>query len=351
MFEDSKITKLSLDYFTKVFGQYLSPIGLMKVITVNSASCLYPRPPLIQVAPSREFKSKLTEMAWRFFNRDRYLDLSGDETVHGLKNAYGTPFPQSKKFETLVILSGKCLCVDEGNLLLRAMSGKGKIRWLSGFSQLYSKGHYDYVSELGSFRIVGRISLIINITTDLYAKSENVLRDTTLGQRSVTLFTWLKDSEKVHVRENFRRFRGLKPKITLSEPYDRTIKNLGEYRGELASLAKDYAILGVRNLSETLEVTEGMATQNARLNQRNRLCKDDMDVVRMLRGYTINPRRKNFVRVVGFLKEGRSYSDIIHLLRRPRSYYSTISRWKNIAQNRGLLDQGVERPEWWKELS
>jgi hypothetical protein len=351
MFEDSKMTKVSLDYFTKVFGQYLSPVGLMKVITINSAKCPYPRPPLIQVAPSREFKSKLTEKALRFFNRNRYLDLSGDETIHGLKNSYGKPFSHSKKFETLVILHGRCLCVDEGNLLLRAMSGRGKIRWLSACSQLYSKERYDYVSELGSFRVVGRITLIINITTDLYAKAENVLRDTTLGQRSLTVFTWLKDSEKVHVRENFRKFKKLKPEITLSEPYDRAIKNLGEYRGELTGLAKDYAVLGVRNLSETLEVTEGMATQNARLNQRNRLCKDDIDVIRMLRGYTINPRRKNFVRVVGFLKEGRSYSDIIHLLRKPRSYYSTISRWKKIAQNRGLLDQGVERPEWWKELS
>lgn len=350
MFEESPNTKESIGHFTRVFGQYLAPLGHARVLNINSAGCPFPPSSGIYVMPSREFKSKLSDHAQKFFSRNRYLDLSGDETLHGLKEAYGQEV-QGLKFDYLVNLHGKCVMIDESNLTFEAMNTRSRYRLLATLSKLYSDGYADYKSEIGSFRLWGRISFVFNVVSELFAKTENVIRLTTLGQRSLIAYGWLKDEEKVHIRENYRKYGALKPKIRLDEPYTRTIKNMGEYRGELTSLAKDYAILGVRNLSETLEIVEAIASSNARFNFRNYLCDDDIKIVRMLRGYNINPHRTTFVMVVGFLKEGRSFRDICHLLGKPYpTYKSTISHYKRLAEDRGLLDYGIERPEWWREV-
>ena len=137
---------------------------------------------------------------------------------------------------------------------------------------------------------------------------------------------------------NFENTRKLKPKIKIEERYSKKIKNISEYRKDLEHYAKDYGILSVRNTAECLDIVTAIASENARFNQRNYLSEDDIKLVRMLRGYNIDPVVPDKPRVVGFLKEGRSYKDICHLLGRPRSYYSTISHYKKEALLRGVLD-------------
>lgn len=348
VFEESPNTLYALKYFSKVLGQSLAPMGLARLLVITGASNPNPRCCGIFVAPSQEYKSTLSALAQRFFSKDMYLELSGDETLHGLKKTYGERV-NAKDYEYLLNLHNKCLIIDEGNLLLQAMNTKSKYRLLSSIAKLFTSWRSDYKSELGSFRVVGRITIIMNIVTELFAKMEFVLRMSTIGQRSYIGFTWLTDKEKIRIRENYRKFRKIKPEIRI-EPYRRTIKNLGEYEGELVSLAKDYAILGIRNLTETLHITEALACQNACLNGRNYLTEDDIKVVRMLRSYVSDPRKTDTIRVIGFLKEGRTYRDICHLLNKPLHFKTTISRIKKRAEMRGILDYGIDRPEWWKDL-
>ena len=94
----------------------------------------------------------------------------------------------------------------------------------------------------------------------------------------------------------------------------------------------------MRSTAECLDIVTAIVSENARFNLRNYLTQDDINLARMLRGYNIDPMVPDEYRVIGFLKEGRSYKDICKLLGKPASYKSTISHYKKKATQRGVID-------------
>jgi hypothetical protein len=325
-FEESPTTDRILAYGSIRLGQYISPMVLIKALAIHSAESPYPRLPVIHEARSREFKSITLKLASQMFDKDMYIWMSGDTTINALKNEYGTD------------LDGKSLNLDEGSLLFNAMHKRSSNRWLTGVSHLYSEERYKFGIERESFELTGRISLVINIPAPQFYKHKQELFDVTLADRAFIPHSWLKAEEHRQCKERYERTAKLKPHIFIIERYSRTIRNLNEYKDELWAYAKDYGILAVRSPAECYDIVQAIASENARINLRNYLTQDDMNVVRMYRSYNVDPKVPDEPRVIGFLKEGRTYRDICHLLGKNERYKSTISHYKKRAELRGALD-------------
>lgn len=326
LFEESPNSLKAYNYFNKRIGQHIAPVGLLKVLSIHSAGSHYPRLSVLHEARSREFKSVTSSLAKRFFDKDMYMYIVGEKTIHGMVKDYGEDWDE------------KCIIMNDGNLLFKAVAKRGRERWMSATSVLLTEGKYPYSDNIQSFTITGKISIIINLATPSFSRHKNEIFESTLGNRMFIAHAWLKEKENIQCKRNFANTKRLKPKVKITERYSRRIKNISEYEKDLEHYAKDYGILSVRSTAECLDIVTAIASENARFNNRNYLIEDEIALVRMLRSYNVDPRVPNEPRVVGFLKEGRSYKDICHLLGRPRSYFSTISHYKKKAVERGVLD-------------
>lgn len=326
LFEESPKSKRVYVYFNKRIGQFLALIGLLKVLSIHSSSSTYPRLHVLHEARSREFKSVTSSLAKKFFDKELYIYITGEKTIHGMLKDHGEDWDEI------------CIIINDGNLLFKALGKRTRERWLSAMSVVLTEESYKYSDNVQSFEITGKISIIINLATPSFTRHKNEIFESTLGNRLFIAHAWLKERENLRCKKNFENTKRLKPKVKITERYNRRIKNIREYSKILEHYAKDYGILSVRSTAECLDIVKAIASENARFNQRNYLTDDDIKLVRMLRGYNIDPMVPDEPRVTGFLKEGRSYKDICHLLGRPRSYFSTISYYKKKALQRGVID-------------
>lgn len=325
-FEESPVSGKIFNYFNTRIGQYIAPIGLLKALAIHSAGSAFPRLSVLHEARSREWKTKTTELAMQMFDKEMYLHIEGEKTLHGIKRDFGTDF------------DGKCIILNDGNLLFKSLSKRGRERWLSGISVLMTEKRYEYTDNVQSFILTGKISVLINIVTRAFTRHKNEIFETTLGDRMMIVHPWMKEAYNIQCKRNFDASKGLKPKVLITEHNTRAIQNYKEYEKELLAYAKDYAILSVRSTPECMDIVKAIVRENARINDRNWIDEDDIMLVRILRKYLIDPDVPNEHMVVGFLKEGRNYKDICHLLGKPSSYYSTITYYKKQALQKGALD-------------
>ena len=116
------------------------------------------------------------------------------------------------------------------------------------------------------------------------------------------------------------------------------VENVGEYRKAFIEFGKDYSALSIRSFLGCVDQVEALAVSHAVLNGRNRLCGDDMEVVRMARGYLVNPSCPNRSRIVALYQQGRSQRDICLLLNRDyEKYRPYVSKVLKKARMRGVI--------------
>lgn len=328
MWEDSPLSEKVFQHFNTRFGQMLAPLGLLKVLSIYSSRSEFPRLPVMHEARSREFKGLTMRVAMRMFTKDWTIPIEGEKTIHCMEKDYGDDW------------DGKCVCVDDANTMFSDMAMRTRQRWLSAFSMLISGKKYEYGDKVnGSFTITGRISLLINLAAPSYSMHKNELSNTTLGNRLFIVHRWLPIAENRECKKNFTETMGLKPKfLKIEEHYNRRVRNFSDYEGRVEQLADDYSALAVRSPSECQDIITAIVRENARLNERNYVCDDDIMLVRMLRPYNKDPMMPDKPRVVEFLRQERSFSDIIKLLGKSRSYYPTLSRIKKEAKEKGAID-------------
>jgi hypothetical protein len=327
MFEESPTSERIFDYFNRRIGQTIAPIGLLKSLAIYSAGCSFPRLALIHQGRSREHKSNTTNMVTQMFSKEMYIHIVGEQTIHRIAENYGTD------------LDGKCILIDDGNLLFSNLAYRTKMRWLSLVSTLLTQRKAVYGDKMNEFTLTGRVSLAINMATPSWNRHKNEIFETNLGNRAFIVHPTFTDYQRIEARKTFKETKKVKPHVFISERNNRTIKNLSEYEEELLAYAKDYAILSIRNTTECQDIIEAIVKTNARINDRNYVCDDDLRLIRMLRQYNIDPNVPDEPRVIGFLKEGRSSKDICHLLGKPlKTYKSTISYYRKKGLERGTLD-------------
>jgi len=329
MFKDSLITKRILRYGSIRIGQFVAPRLLAKVFSINSAESPYPKHALIDELHSRRgFKTVTSDLAMSMFHKDLYMDLAGDATIHGMEGIYGKDW------------DGRCIMVDEGNLLFKAMAKRSSQRWISAIATLFTRKRYEYFSERRKFVITGNISFVINVNPAVWMRHKEEIYELNLGDRANILHGWMNSEETFACKKRYKETMGFKSGVFIEERFNKPIRNLNDYGGQLKSYAMDYGTLGERDSTECLDVVTAIASENARLNQRDYLTNDDINVVRILRNYCAFPlSAKRGIKILMLLKEGKRPIDICHLLHRPpKQLLPLISYYKKKYLIRGALD-------------
>jgi hypothetical protein len=326
MFEESPISRKIFRYFDKRIGQTVAPIGLVKALAIHSAGSSRPRLSLMHVARSREFKSVTMMFAKKMFSEDMYVYIGGEQTVHRLKKDYGED------------LNKKAILVNDGNMLFSAMARHTKDRWLGGMACLLTERSFPYGDNVDSFRLHGKISLLINLATPAFNRNKSEIFNTTIGNRLWIAHSWLTEEHNFQCKRNMDSTKGLSSNVFITEHYNRTIRNVSEYDKELVRFAKRYGVYSVRSAPECLDIVTAIACENARINHRNYLCEDDMELLRSLEDYNIDPLVPEHHRIIQGLRDELSPSDICHILHKSPSYKTTISKVKRKATESGALD-------------
>ena len=169
LFEESPKSKKVYSYFHRRTGQVLAPIGLLKVLSIHSSASTYPRLNLLHEARSREFKSVTSNLARKFFDKELYLYITGEKTIHGMRREFGEDWDKI------------CIILNDGNLLFKALGKRTRERWLSAISVLLTEENYSYTDNVQDFILTGKISLLINIATPSFTRHKKEIFESTLG--------------------------------------------------------------------------------------------------------------------------------------------------------------------------
>jgi len=149
----------------------------------------------------------------------------------------------------------------------------------------------------------------------------------------------MNEEERLLCQNTFGKTMWMRPPLYIKERYNEPIENLDDYDKELTVYAKEFGTLSMRSASECKDIIKAVASENARINRRNFLCEDDMRLIRMVKPYIKDPLHSQEQEVIGYLKEGRSYTDICHLMgREPKQFKPLISYYRKKALLRGVLD-------------
>lgn len=326
--ESSENSLKILEFFSENYGQLIAPVALFKACAVVSAKLSWPRLSILNVAPTRQFKSVTSNRIERIFPASYSIHVGSDFTIHSLYK------------ETKGNVNKKCLFINDGTLLLTSKSKRGKDRLINALAEMLSDGKYHYGDFQNSFDLKGKCTLVMNMTLEAFNRYENQLLSNTFLERFLTVFHNMPQKEQ-HNYYDTREERSKKdskvfPRKLMVKPLK--AENVNEYRKAFVEFGKDYSALGIRSFLGCVDQVEALAVSHAVLNGRNKLCEDDMKVVRMVRKYLANPSSPNKSRIIELYQQGRSQRDICLLLDRDyEKYRPFVSRVLKVARMRGVI--------------
>lgn len=325
--ESSENSLKILEFFSENYGQLIAPVALFKVCAVVSAKLSWPRLSILNVAPTRQFKSVSSNLIEKMFPANYSFHVGSDFTIHSLYK------------ETKGKVDKKCLFINDGTLLLTSKTKRGKDRLVNALAEVLSDGKYHYGDFQNSFDIKGKCTVVMNMTLEAFNRYENSLLSNTFLERFLTVFHNMPGKEQ-HNYYDLREERNENAKVFPRKLTVKTLKveNVGEYRKAFIEFGKDYSALSIRSFLGCVDQVEALAVSHAVLNGRNRLCEDDMEVVRMAREYLVNPSCPNRSRIVALYQQGRSQRDICLLLNRDyEKYRPYVSKILKKARMRGVI--------------
>ncbi len=120
----------------------------------------------------------------KVFSKEFWIDLRSDFTMNSLSR-YRTDLAE-----------GKCLFVNDGTTLLASKSQRTKNRLVGGLSELLSDGSYTYEDFGGKFSLQGKVTMVINMTSEVYQNYKDRLLGLTYSERLLTVHKVLSKQEK-----------------------------------------------------------------------------------------------------------------------------------------------------------
>ncbi len=328
MFSESPVSKSIWKYFNDKYGQMTAPIGLAKACSIVSpkTNSRYTSNVFV-VAPTRQFKSITSLDASQFFPKNQCIRIGSDFTMHDIVEHYKDKIDK------------RCMLINDGTLLLTSKSRRTRDRLINGIAELLADGRYRYGDRLSQLEMEGRVSVIMNMTSEMYEHNKNDLLGSTFLERFITLFYLMPIREQRDFLKNKESRRKMRPKTfkkRLKKPKKSVI--FGDFYAIFTQISEDLAILSGKSLFGTDDQIKAIAVAHAYLNGRSEICQDDVDFITSLRQYYNNPFAPNEHKIIQFAKEGRSQKDICLLLNMsPEKYRPYVSRVIKTAKLRGLL--------------
>lgn len=323
MFANSPISKKIFDFSKIKFGQTVAPICVLKACAIASNKLEYPRLNVWGVAPTRQYKTQSSKEIIRIFPEKSVIDLGSDFTIHGLHKEFGEDLDETT------------LNVNDGTILFASKSARAKDRLTGAFTELLSDEKYCYKDFKNQWTIKGKCTAIVNQTAESFNNYKNRLFGLTLSERFFTAHYRLTLSEqKQCMPQKLKNFH-LMDSITIKP---RQIKNLNKFTNTINKHSLDYSALSLRSYNGCRDVITALLKSHTILNGRNRITLDEIEFVKMMRPYLIDPFASNDHRIIEYLRQKRSYKDICLLLNKKPSYKAYISKVARKAKERGLID-------------
>jgi len=328
MFENSLVSKELFRYFNTKFGQVVTPKALLKSCATVSCKLERPRLSVMDVAPSRCLKTYTSTEVMDIFDRDFYIDIRSDFTIHALK------WYEQK------LLEGKCIFVNDGTTQFASKSQRTKDRLVSGLSELLADEIYTYEDFGQKFALKGKVTLVMNITSEAYQNYKDRLFGLTFSERFLTIHHVLTEPEKDEWVEKEERTKGMRFRRVITEDDIETeVEIPRKYYDIIKYLAEDFSYLSLRTFIGCQDLIKGTLKAHASLNQRNCICQDDIDFLRMIKDYLINPFSPYEGKIIRLRAHGFSYRDICKVIGKP-NYLQQVQRVCQKAELRGVLPYG-----------
>jgi len=327
MFEHSSVSKELFEYFNRKFGQVVTPKALLKSCVVVSCKLERPRVSMFDIAPSRSLKTYTSTEVMDIFDTDFWLDVKSDFTIHSLRR-------YEKKLK-----EGKCLFINDETTLFASKSQRSKDRLVGGLSELLADEKYTYQDFGTKFTLEGKITTILNMTSEAYLNYKDRLFGLTFAERFLTLHHTLTKQEKnewVAKEERFRKMR-FKKLITVDD-IETDVEIQKKYFNVIRYLAQEFSYLSLKTFVGCQDLIKGTLRAHASLNGRDHICRDDIEFVAMVKEYLVNPFSPYEGRIVKYRAQGFSYRDICKKLGKSSSYIGQIQRVVKKAELRGILD-------------
>ena len=330
MFNESNTSLKILEYFDTKYGQLTAPVGLFKACAVVSSQLAWPRLSILTVAPTRQFKSSTSRDVEAMFPENYVIHAGSDFTMHRL-------FKQTNGD-----VDRKCIFINDGTLLLRSKSTRGRDRLVNGLAELIADGEYLYGDYQNAFAVKGGCTAVANMTLEAFARYEESLLSMTFLERFLTLHYKMPPKEQRYFYETREERAKDAAKILPKEkikirPFK--IANLKEHRKTLKTLAQDFSAMSLRSFLGCADQVEALAISHAVLNERFWLCEDDLHVLRMARDYIVNQLSPVKSRILQLYEQGRNQHDICLLLNKDyKSYRPHVSRVLREAKLRGIIE-------------
>lgn len=327
-FDESNNSLRILDYFDTKYGQLIAPVGLFKVCAAVSSQLEWPRLSIYNVAPSGQFKSQTSIEAESMFPKF-VIKAGSDFTLPGLFN------------QTKGDVDKKCITVNDGTILIRSKTSRGKYRLMGGIAEVLSESEYTYADYAERQKIKGRCTFIINMTLSSFIRNERDLADSTMLERFLTVFHNMPLSEQEYYWDN-RVANSIK--AASKKPKDLQLKfkkiaNLDEYKQQIKLLIGDFSTLSGRAWLRQADAAEALVKAHAILNDRFYICRDDIELLKLAREYLSNPASPNRSKIIMYALQDRSVKDICLLLGQdPDKYKAFVGRVMRDAKNEGILN-------------
>jgi hypothetical protein len=344
LFRHSPISEKIWKFGEVRFGEVVTPLLHVRVLTIYGAGAKRPSNAAGFQDRSRKFKTRLTEEAMRFFYPEDYIYVQGEMTIHGLYRKYGED------------IGGKCIIFDDGAVMCNAMMGRSRARLFDALSDLLANRVFTYDAARVPFNLKGNISCIFNIPTPTWKDNRTLIKDsTTFGNKLLMLHSDIDYDYHREISHNYRTTMDVRVPFKFEEKNRYVIENEEEFREDNQELFREAGIKALQKPDEMEDLFFAIARENARINDRNCICRDDLNLLRILCSYLIDWTLKADWKVVWLLdKESYSYDSIIEIMREQFGINitrSSISKIKAKAIERGVLDtESKLNPKEWRKF-
>lgn len=214
---------------------------------------------------------------------------------------------------------------------------------------MISDGKYIYQDFRQKFSLVGKVTAVFNITSEAYQNNKNRLFGTTFAERFLTVHNVLSKAEKAAWVKKEERAKKLSfdEKITLDNIATK-VKLPSKYLSKIRILGKQFSYASLTSPVACQDLVKGTLCAHASLNNRRKVCNEDLKFVLLIRPYLVNPFSPYENIIVKYRSKGLSIGAICKKIGKP-NYRRQVQRVIEKAQHRGILD--LESPREWDDIN
>jgi hypothetical protein len=327
MLSNSDMSKKILDYFSQKYGQVVAPVGLLKLLSAispfinNRLPCLN----IFHVSPTRQFKTQTSIEAQKMISKKNFIDMPSDTTMNSLLEEY-------KNF------GKRALFINDFTTLFATKNTRTRERLIGGCTNLLTEGEWSYGDKTTRVaKLTGFVSMIVNMTNESYNSYSSRLLGITFLERFLTVFYRMPEQDIRHFLEHKEEKMKIKWKgqIKFHKP---EITNFDKYKLTLIDYAKRWSGLSVKSINGCFDQIESLMHAHLALNMRSRITQDELDLLKIIEPYLVDPFAPNSPRIIQLHRSGFSVKDICLILNKdPKQYKKQVYRILNKARERGVI--------------